>query len=274
MKVRMNPITWDAALQAAAWITRLQSPDHRTRRDLAQWLCQSPRNARELVLALRLNKQLRAIDPERRIDVEQLLSAAGTNVVPLTTPVVARSRLRLPSPALKQVGTGMVCGFSAALLTLWLISNPVSIQSGEYQPREHELVELTDGSSIDLVAQSHLRVVLDKARRKAVLADGRATFKVAYDARRPFLVHVGSLILQTTGAKFDVARGDTQTRVVVTEGHLGIGPDRNDAESYYYFLAAGDKLDVYDPGDGITTARRIRTTQLDAAPLKVVSATR
>ncbi|NKJ44461.1 FecR domain-containing protein [Novosphingobium sp. SG720] len=109
------------------------------------------------------------------------------------------------------------------------------LENGTAGPRT---VALADGSQITLDA--HTRVLLgeDATRRSAVLAQGRAFFRVAHDGARPFRVTAGTMAVTDIGTVFDVGRdGDTAT-VTLLEGAVdvsapGLAPRR---------LAPGQRL--------------------------------
>lgn len=72
------------AYEAAEWVDRIQRADSSDQEAFLEYLQDSPRNVQELLLAQAWDDELgRLLDPERQIDVDALIEAAG-NVVPLT----------------------------------------------------------------------------------------------------------------------------------------------------------------------------------------------
>lgn len=70
---------------AAKWHTALRDPEATaaTHNAFTCWLLRSPRHVLEYLRIADTWDQLRAVDSERRIDVDTLLEEAAGNVVPL-----------------------------------------------------------------------------------------------------------------------------------------------------------------------------------------------
>ncbi len=79
------------AEQAAEWLCRLRSADREEQAAFLRWLKESPRNVREMLLAMTWDQILRGIDWNREADPSVL--AALSNVVDLS-----RDQTRPPSP--------------------------------------------------------------------------------------------------------------------------------------------------------------------------------
>lgn len=86
-----------------------------------------------------------------------------------------------------------------------------------------ERVVLTDGSIVELNTDSQLRVTLDHDRRVVQLERGEATFRVAHDASRPFLVMVDGTVVRAIGTQFNVRRREQSIEVMVVEGVVAVG---------------------------------------------------
>jgi transmembrane sensor len=86
-----------------------------------------------------------------------------------------------------------------------------------------ERVVLSDGSVLELNTDSQLHVDLDRERRIIRLERGEATFRVAHDAQRPFLVMVGGTVVRAIGTQFNVRRRDSSVEVMVVEGVVALG---------------------------------------------------
>jgi transmembrane sensor len=89
-------------------------------------------------------------------------------------------------------------------------------------------VPMSDGSKITLNTDSVVRVAVSEAERRVELDQGEAFFEVAQDARRPFVVRVGSRRVIAVGTKFSVRRDAEELRVVVTEGRVRVEKDVGD----------------------------------------------
>jgi transmembrane sensor len=79
-------------------------------------------------------------------------------------------------------------------------------------------VPLHDGSAVTINTQSAIHVSLEPDLRKVTLTAGEAWFKVAHDAKRPFIVAVGRVRVRAVGTAFSVRKHDDGADVLVTEG--------------------------------------------------------
>lgn len=87
---------------------------------------------------------------------------------------------------------------------------------------EREQVSLPDGSIIELNTATTLHVQLFEQSRVVTLASGEASFTVASDTQRPFLVDAGDTSVRVTGTRFGVRRDEAQVRVVVESGSVQV----------------------------------------------------
>ena len=110
-------------------------------------------------------------------------------------------------------------------------------------------IELPDASTVTLEPGTSLEFAGDDAAREASLR-GRARFRVASDATRPFSVEGEGFRLVVVGTEFGVVTGEPST-VVVYEGHVRL---RGSLEADWVDLYAGDSAAVVGhlvrlPGD-------------------------
>jgi transmembrane sensor len=89
---------------------------------------------------------------------------------------------------------------------------------------EQRSIILQDGSTVDLNAQSRVRIVYGARERRVELAEGQALFRVAKDAARPFVVRAGTTDIRAVGTQFDVYRKTAGTVVTVVEGRVAVLP--------------------------------------------------
>lgn len=87
---------------------------------------------------------------------------------------------------------------------------------------ERRSVQLADGSSVSLDADSQISVKLKDDRRMIVLDRGRAKFDVAKDPLRPFSVAAGSQAVVATGTSFSVELLQDQLRIFLYEGKVDV----------------------------------------------------
>lgn len=90
---------------------------------------------------------------------------------------------------------------------------------------EQRTIVLSDGSSIFLNAATALSVDLTEERRWLTLHEGQATFTVAHDADRPFIVQARNGRTQAIGTVFDVDIRPEEVVVTVLEGIVAITTD-------------------------------------------------
>lgn len=81
---------------------------------------------------------------------------------------------------------------------------------------ERRTIETSDGSRIDLAAQSRLSLAFDDRARRITLHEGEAFFRVAGDPR-PFRVMAGEGVTTALGTAFGVRYRENKARVIVTE---------------------------------------------------------
>lgn len=87
---------------------------------------------------------------------------------------------------------------------------------------ERESVTLSDGSVVELDADSRIEVAYTDFARGVTLAQGRAQFDVAKDTARPFTVFSGNQAITATGTSFTVEALALETRVVLLEGEVEV----------------------------------------------------
>lgn len=84
-----------------------------------------------------------------------------------------------------------------------------------------QAMALEDGSVATLGEGARIEVALSPDRRRVMLLSGEATFQVAPEKSRPFIVQSGDVYAQATGTVYSVRRvGTTGGTVKVTEGSV------------------------------------------------------
>ena len=93
---------------------------------------------------------------------------------------------------------------------------------------ETRRVTLTDGSRIQLDAASDMSVRIGRRTRQVHLGDAEASFDVAHDANRPFIVAVGDQQVRVVGTAFNIRHYDHVSVITVSRGVVEIyQPDRS-----------------------------------------------
>ena len=136
---------------------------------------------------------------------------------------------------------------AAALAALLMVGiHPASLIFPARDAASKRVVELKDGSFATLGKDDDIRVVLSNDIRRVTMLKGAATFRVAKDRGRPFVVRSGDVYAQATGTVYSVSRvGPTGGTVKVSEGSVLVWA--RDERDQAVLLHAGGTLTL-DPG--------------------------
>ena len=88
---------------------------------------------------------------------------------------------------------------------------------------------LSDGSKVDLSANTRIVTHYSKLQRSVDIDAGEAFFQVKKDPGRPFVVQAGPLRVIAVGTAFSVRRALDRTIVTVSEGVVRIEPNDSDS---------------------------------------------
>jgi transmembrane sensor len=129
------------------------------------------------------------------------------------------------------LGTGarihLALSISASIIfigALFFIQRPEQVSIIQYATSiaETKEIKLADGSQITLGAKSEIKVWATASERHVDLINGQAFFVVAKNPQRPFFVNSGNTLVKVVGTRFDVRKGEDQTRVAVLEGIVNV----------------------------------------------------
>ncbi|MEJ8566468.1 FecR family protein [Elongatibacter sediminis] len=133
---------------------------------------------------------------------------------------------------------------------------------------EQASFELQDGSTVTLNTNSRLNVAFGGPRREVTLLRGEASFDVAHDGVRPFVVHVGSGLVWAVGTQFNVRLFSSEVDVTVTEGTVkvfaGIDPRSADLDLVANREATTREV-VLDAGESARYDQRIEIMERQPA---------
>ncbi|MCB5424370.1 FecR domain-containing protein [Altererythrobacter sp. CC-YST694] len=148
-------------------------------------------------------------------------------------------RIFLPGYVKSIAGGTALAASVAALVAIGL---PVLFHFRPTEPVVAEqIVKLKDGSIATLGQGAQIKVVFSPDYRRITLVDGAATFKVAHDKGRPFIVQSGDIYAQATGTIYSVSRfGKTGGTVKVSEGSVLVW--QHDDRDQGIMLHAGEEL--------------------------------
>ena len=112
---------------------------------------------------------------------------------------------------------------AAAAIAIWIAVVNGRPRAFATQTAERNSAALSDGSQIELNAQTALVVDFARRERRVRLVRGEALFIVAKDPTRPFLVETPAGLVRATGTKFNVrAARDAHVEVTVLEGNVRV----------------------------------------------------
>jgi len=241
--------------QAGAWLVRVRAGDESEAdwQALESWLSESPAHldAFERVEALwaELDGHAPAIAAGLADDT---LSQA--QVLPFTP-----RRATAPAQGVRWApwagGVGVAAAaVVAALLALQPVA-PVTYATGHGETRH---LVLKDGTQVDLNAASRIAVAFDGHTRRVKVDDAEATFDVAHDPSRPFLISVGDQQIRVVGTQFNVRRRDAGLTLTVSRGVVEVRPLAGEAPAVR--LTAGDQL-AHRDGDARSVVRKVGTDE-------------
>ncbi|WP_343519563.1 FecR domain-containing protein [Sphingomonas sp.] len=193
----------NAESRAAAWVVRssegpLTAEDQQA---LDQWLASDTRNLGAWVKA-----QAAWLDVDRLV----ALDAGTTNEPVRVTKPLPWRKMAIAASMLFAIGMGVVAEDQL----------PGRIETARGEVRR---VALADGSTMFVNGDTVLQVRFSDRQRRIVLRRGEASFKVAHDAARPFLVEAGDVSARAVGTDFTVGRAaDGDIAVTVAEGRVKV----------------------------------------------------
>ncbi|WP_425612874.1 FecR family protein [Xanthomonas rydalmerensis] len=246
-----------AIAEAAHWhaVQRMQPLDAKQEQQLLDWLTASPQHLREYLAMQRvageLGEALRGMD----LDVDALLAsddaaAATGNVIALPVPrrvtataTPARDARTRAAPRWRLAAAAAVCAVAVLVGWNWPTSQTYRTALGEQRS-----VQLADGSTVRLNAQTQVRATLTPWSRTLQLLQGQASFVVAAD-RRPLQVQAGGLRVEDIGTTFDIALHQDQARIEVSAGRVHVWRQDQPQQPMLADLGAGQSARI-DTADG------------------------
>lgn len=184
---------------------------------LGWWLRGAAANRAELVEALgneaalpeRLKPVLTAVKRLKHTDPDNL----GRKTLTPTFPGLRRS---VAAKALAAIATLTTLG------CIYLLQSP---ETHDYQTAVggYLRASLREGSVVELNTDTHLNVRLGRAERLIRMSRGEATFTVAHDTQRPFIVDSDDMRVRAVGTAFTVrVHSPGHESVLVTHGKVAV----------------------------------------------------
>lgn len=194
------PKSTDVLATASLWAVRLAEGEltDLQRCELDAWLALDAKHVGALV---------RARASWLRMD--QTIAAKMAELPLAARPVAALSRWRT---------FALAASFAAAVLISVAATYQHFAERLVSQPGEVRRIVLDDGSTVALNTSSVIQVRYQENERHVLLRKGEASFDVAHDPQRPFIVSAGGLAVRAVGTSFVVSLGDQNVAVTVAEG--------------------------------------------------------
>ena len=198
-----------------------------------RWLRASPEHVRAYLRMSALWESADLLAKGRPVDADELAQRASAdhNVVALARiesgsdidapPRANEGRSKAPVRTSRHVAVAaclvLFCAMGAGALFWWRL--PPGYVTG---PAEQRIVQLSDGSTLQLNARSRVEIHFSAAERDIDLIEGQALFSVANHPARPFVVRSNGTQIRAVGTQFDVYRKRRGTTVTVVEGRVAI----------------------------------------------------
>ena len=241
----------DVEEQASLWAARLEGAvlTEQERRELESWVAGEPTHREALAAYCGLSKRLD--------DAVSRLVSSGAIEVRQEAP-------RVPSRAWRLAGAGMAVA-AVALGILWMVRPSGRAETLSAPAGQRQAFTLSDGTRIELNANTSVIVENGRSERRVHMASGEAFFVVAKDKARPFIVDTPAGSVRVTGTIFNVlTEAASQLDVTVVEGSVQVrAGDADSAQSAGPVgLGAGDRLSAIRGGVSLT---RLSDADLDDA---------
>ena len=218
--------------EAVDWFLRLREPAAAgpDRQSFCEWLLRSPTHVEEY-LRVSCSWDLANAGAEAGdLEVAALVAEAKKqhetdNVVPLPSrfgqrspPVVGSASGFFGAKRWSALAASLLAAIAVWVTYLnWRV--PVTFQTVVGEQRSFAL---QDGSIVFLNTNSKVRVGWLPSERHIDLVCGEARFKVAKDARRPFIVTTATAAVRAVGTVFNVRAEPLSTQVAVLEGQVDL----------------------------------------------------
>jgi transmembrane sensor len=200
--------------QAALWAARLDGDTLTAaqRGKLDAWLAEKPTHRALLSSYCQFSADLEEQVPA--------LVAAGAISRPKIKSGVRR---RWSFPRIASVA---LASAAAVAVTVSVMRPPQAIENVATSVAQRKSHTFSDGTRVELNAQTNLRFENTKTERRARLAGGEALFMVAKDPARPFIVQTPNGSVRVTGTTFNVRTDPSPAdfEVTVIEGSVQVHP--------------------------------------------------
>lgn len=281
----MTPETPAFEAEALDWTIRVQDPAFADWDALSAWLAADPRHAdcfnRLTVLDDEIASAVRESPPQSAQPLAAQARPAQSRPVqpqpvqPQPAHAPRAGRPGRPGWALLAAGLALALAVGALLIGRARLTAPAPSARITVATRDGERRELRfpDGTSVAVAGATRLSI--DPAARSARLDEGQATFSVAHDPARRFVVRMGAATVTDVGAVFDLSRRYGRSVVAVAQGEVrveGVGEPVELAAGRRLRIAGASAtaLDTIAP-DAATAWQQGRYSYADASIAEVVA---
>ena len=258
------------------WVYR---PDANSRRFWKDWLTQHPKKqaaveeARQLLLSLQFKEY--ATSAEEKHKLWQRINQERTTILARNTRRRTTTRRMMAIAA----SVGLLLIAFAWGYTNWL-SPREQVYTAAYGTTQ--TIILADQSTVELNANSILRVSTDWTQQREVWLEGEAFFKVqpqrtTTGKKIPFLVHTDELLVKVMGTQFNVLsrRGETQVGLSSGKVTLALTDEENpnvdmQPGDWVAFSQEKERLEKSQIAPDTYTAWRNHQLRFDGHPLSEV----
>jgi transmembrane sensor len=230
-------------LVAARWQARLHAADCSPgeRAAFEEWRQADPVHAQAFALSERVTDgidHLQLVDPRFQALLDEALQSPAEDAG-------AKDARRQPRhwafPA--TFAAGLACAMIALRFLPGALEPEDVAVAYESQTRAARIVQLEDGSIVQLDVASRMLVSLTPQYRKIELLSGRAMFDVAHDKSRPFSVSAASSKTTALGTRFEVDLQSKQVVVTLAEGAVAVDNEAG-ARTWQEQLLPGEQLKI------------------------------
>jgi len=203
--------------EAAAWVWRLddESVSAQTRSEFEQWLRRDSRHQRAFEELGGVWHALDDLAEAKRDEKIATFVAEERRLYESARP--RRAWLRNAAP------WAAVASLAVAIGAMTWFQRDKEAQTLATAVGQQRDAILADGSSVQLNTNTIVETRFDRDQRVVFLRKGEASFKVARNPDRPFLVYAGDLVVRAIGTEFNVRLRDTRDiEVTVSEGRVAV----------------------------------------------------
>ena len=216
--------------EACEWFVEFRSgtPSESLRAWFHEWLQEAPAHMAAYLDVDARWGQASTMDMAQRFPKGTLIAEAlidNDNVVahPRAAGAAAASPVRTTrQPFSRTMRLAFAAGLAAVVTAVGLVTWWSEYPTYVTGVGEERSILLSDGSTVILNARSRVRVHYTARERDLDLLAGQGLFRVAKNARRPFIVRTGSTVVRAVGTEFDIERRAHKTIITVVEGMVSV----------------------------------------------------